>query len=470
MAQEDLQYASSFKPKSFVIKSVGGKEKDITDLIQNFYYFENISLPTVEATAIVSDSGENVIATLPIQGYEDVTVTIEGEGEDAEDIEYKFKVFRVTDRFSSDRTQVYKLGMVSAETLINETIRLPKLLTGKPDAIVSNLLKDYLKTEKEYKSDPTLFQVRFHPGKMTPFSIIKGIQTKSVAQDSNNKTTESTATGGTDSQGAVADIDSGSYGKMTGSAGYLFYENYDGYQFRSIDKLNSLEENPPVLKLYQENEGLKTSARDKILEIDFKQEIDLLTKLRMGTFSSVVCFYNYSTGAYEEYAFSLKDSFEEMNHLGSQSGVLKGQADLASKPTRIMSALIDHETWFDGTEVASPEKKDGGSNAAEFPDWQKTYIAQSISRLESMNNQEVKISIPLHPELKVGQTVEIFIPNMIPTPNRTEEEYDPEHSGVYLIAKLNHAYDFKNIKGNTHLTLIRDSYGRKDGESKSETA
>ena len=135
-----------------------------------------------------------------------------------------------------------------------------------------------------------------------------------------------------------------------------------------------------------------------------------------------------------------------------------------------MSALIDHETWFDEKEIASPEKKDGGSNAAEFPDWQKTYIAQSVSRLNSLNNQEAKITIPLHPELKVGQTVEIFIPNMISTPDRNEEPYDPEHSGVYLISKLNHAYDFKNIKGNTHLTLIRDSYGRRDEDSKAETA
>lgn len=469
MAQEELKYASSFKPKSVVIKSVGGKEKDITDMVQTFYYFENISLPSREATALISDSGENLIATLPIQGYEDIEVTLEANDND-EDIVYKFKVFRVFERFSADRVQMYKLGMISNEALINETIRLPKLLTGKPDAIVKSLLEDNLETEKEIKTDPTLFKVRFHPGKKTPFAIIKGLLAKSVAQDANNKTTESTASGNTEGQGGVADIDSGSYGKMSGSAGYLFYENYDGYHFKSMDKLNSVEENPPVLKLYQENEGLQNSSRNKILDIDFRQEIDLLTKLRMGTFSSVVCFYNYSTGAYEEYAYSLKDSFDEMNHLGSQSGVLKGQADLASKPTRIMSALIDHETWFDGTEVASPEKKDGGSNAAEFPDWQKSYIAQSISRLESMNNQEVKLSIPLHPELKVGQTVEIFIPNMIPTPDRKEETYDPEHSGVYLIAKLNHAYDFKNIKGNTHLTLIRDSYGRRDEESKAETA
>jgi len=70
----------------------------------------------------------------------------------------------------------------------------------------------------------------------------------------------------------------------------------------------------------------------------------------------------------------------------------------------------------------------------------------------------------------VGETVEIFIPNMIPSKDRSEESWDPEHSGVYLIAKVNHAYDFKNIKGNTHLTLIRDSYGRRDGDSKAETA
>lgn len=469
MAQEDLQYASSFNPKKVIIKSVGGKEEDITAMVQNLYYFENISLPSREATMLISDSGKNLIASLPIQGFEDIEITIEANDLD-EDIVYNFKVFRVFDRFSADRVQVYKLGLISKEALINETVRIPKLLTGKPDTIVSDLLKNNLQTEKEINTDPTLFQIRFHPGKRTPFSIIRGLLAKSVAQDSKNKTTESSGGTSADGQGAVADIESGAYGKLTGSAGYMFYENYDGYHFNSIDRLNNLEKNPPVLKLYQENEGLGQSSRDKIIDIDFKQEIDLLSKLRTGTFSSVVAFYNYSTGAYDEYAYSLKNSFDEQSHLGSQSGVLKGQADLASKPTRIMSALIDHETWFDDKTVASPEKKDGGSNEAEFPDWQKNYVAQSVARLESMNNQEVKITIPLHPELKVGQTVEIFIPNMIPTAERSEENYDPEHSGVYLIARVNHAYDFADIRGNTHLTLIRDSYGRRDNVSSAETA
>lgn len=465
---DDIQYASSFKPKSVTITAVGGEATIITDLIIRVDYFESIDLPSVEMVLHVADSGGNLIASLPIQGYEDVEVVIEDAKK--EEYTYKLKVFRVFDRFSSDRIQYYKLGLMSEEAIINETMRIGKTLSGKPDGIVNSLLQDNLKTKKKLKADATLFKINFQPGKRTPFAIINGLTEKSVAQDAKNKVTETTSTPSTEAGGGVASVDSGSYGKMSGSAGYLFFENYDGYNFRSIDALNSLDKNPPVKTFYQENEGLNNSSLDKIINISFKQEINLLEKLRLGTYSSVIVFYNYSTGAYEEYAFTLKDSFKEMNHLGSQDGMLKGQAELANNPTRIMSALIDHETWFSEKEVASPEKKDGGSNAAEFPDWQKSYVAQSISRLNSMNNQEVKITVPISPQLKVGQTVEIMIPNMIPTPDRKEEAYDPEHSGVYLIAKLNHAYDVRNLKGNTHLTLIRDSYGRKDEQSKAKTA
>ena len=159
-----------------------------------------------------------------------------------------------------------------------------------------------------------------------------------------------------------------------------------------------------------------------------------------------------------------------MEHLGSQSGLAKGQADLAATPSRIMSVLIDHETWFDGVEVASPEKQDGGKqNTAEFPDWQKNYIAQSIARLESQNNQQVLITVPIRLDLRVGSTVEIRIPNQIPTQDRQPDLYDPEHSGVYLVAKLNHACETRARRANTYLTLVRDSYGRPNEESNTAT-
>ena len=314
-------------------------------------------------------------------------------------------------------------------------------------------MTDNLQTSKEIFTDPSLFKIRFLPGKKTPFSIIESMRKKSVADESGKKSGASTSTG--------------EFQKASGSAGYYFYENKDGYHFNSIDRLNSLEKNPPRELFTQEPNHLESaSPQQKILDIDFQKEIDILAKLRMGTFSNVICYYNFSTGAYEEYNYKLQDSFDEMEHLGSQSGLAKGQAELAAEPSRIMSVLVDHETWFDGVEVASPEKPDGGGqNTAEFPDWQKNYIAQNISRLESQNNQQVLIKIPVRLDLRVGQTVEIQIPNNIPTEERQPDVYDPEHSGVYLIAKLNHAMSPKEAKGNTHLTLVRDSYGRPDDTS-----
>ena len=456
----ELSYASDLQLEECIITSVDGDKQNITDLVIRFDYFENISLPTFEANLELVDTGANLISSLPIQGYEDIKITMTQIGDDDGKLKqvYNFKVFRIHSRFSGDRFQKYSLGLISAEALLNESKRVGTILTGKGDGIVRKLLTEELGVAGDrIKTDPAMFKVRFFPGKKTPFSIIESMRMKTVAEDSKVNNSSNSVTG--------------EFAKSTGSAGYYFYQNVDGYYFNSIDRLNSIDKNPPVEIFTQETDAVAgASKQQKILSIDFQQEIDILTKLRMGTFSNVICFYNYSTGAYEEYNYKLQDSFDDMEHLGSQSGLAKGQADLAATPSRIMSVLIDHETWFDGVEVASPEKPDGGKqNTAEFPDWQKNYVAQSIARLESQNNQQVLITVPIRLDLRVGSTVEIRIPNQIPTQDRQPDLYDPEHSGVYLVAKLNHACETRARRANTYLTLVRDSYGRPNEESNTAT-
>lgn len=453
---QELSYATSIKLEQAKITSCdGATTKDITDLVIRFDYYESVSLPTISGDLDIADSGGNIISSLPIQGLEKIELTLKDVND--KEIKYEMVVYKIYNRFSADRFQYYTLGLISKEALVNETIRVPKTLAGKPEGIVKGLLTDQLKTKKKVYTDPSSFKVRFHPGKKTPFAIIQQISTKTVSESTKSKDSGSSAT-------------TSEYSSASGSAGYYFYETKEGYHFKSIDRLNDRKENPPKKVFTQENDSIGGSAQLKISDIDFQQEIDILTKLRMGAFSSVICYYNFSTGAYEEYLYDLSKSFKDQKHLGSQTGLAKGQADLAASPTRIMSVLIDHETWFDGTEIASPEKRDGGKDGtAEFPDFQKNYISQSIARLESQNNQQVKITVPICAELSAGNTVEIQIPNQIPTSERSPDIYDPEHSGVYLIAEVNHAFDPKNAMGNTFLTLVRDSYGRPDEPSKTKT-
>lgn len=448
---QEFPYASSLKIDEAIITGLDGTEVSIIGLIKSFQYFEDIDMPSISMNLDIVDNAANIISSLPIQGYEDVKIVFGGADEEL--LTLNLKVAKIYNRFSADRYQEYSLGLVSNELLVNESLRLGERLAGKSEGIVTQLI-ERLGSAKRLISDPSMFKVTFFPGKKTPFSIISSMKERTVPESAKT----SSGGGSTTSDLLI----------LKGSAGYYFYENYDGYHFRSIDSLNSVKTNPPVDTFFQENDQVNPqNAPRKILDIDFQQEIDILSKLRMGTYSNVICFYNYSTGAYEEYTYNLGDRFDDMEHLGSQSGLAKGQATLAENPSRIMSVLMDHETWFDGVEVASPEDKDGGGqNTTEFPDWQKYVVAQSIARKQSQNNQQVFIQIPFRTDLRVGQTVQIMIPNNIPSSEREENDvFDKEHSGAYLIAKLQHSADAFNAKANTYLTLVRDSYGMPDEPS-----
>ena len=448
---QEFPYASSLKIDEAIITGLDGTEVSIIGLIKSFQYFEDIDMPSISMNLDIVDNAANIISSLPIQGYENVKIVFGGADEEL--LTLNLKVAKIYNRFSADRYQEYSLGLVSNELLVNESLRLGERLAGKSEGIVTQLMEK-LGSDKRLISDPSMFKVTFFPGKKTPFSIISSMKERTVPESAK------TSSGGSSTTSDLL--------ILKGSAGYYFYENYDGYHFRSIDSLNSVKTNPPVDTFFQENDQVNPqNAPRKILDIDFQQEIDILSKLRMGTYSNVICFYNYSTGAYEEYTYNLGDRFDDMEHLGSQSGLAKGQATLAENPSRIMSVLMDHETWFDGVEVASPEDKDGGKkNTTEFPDWQKYVVAQSIARKQSQNNQQVFIQIPFRTDLRVGQTVQIMIPNNIPSSEREENDvFDKEHSGAYLIAKLQHSADAFNAKANTYLTLVRDSYGMPDEPS-----
>lgn len=469
-----LPYASSFILKSAKITNAkGNKTYDITSLVTRFDYFENISLPTVSGKLTLIDTGANLIASLPIQGFEKIDLSIEAS--DQQTYEYSMRVYKIDSRFAGDRFQTYSLGLISEEALLNEGIRVAKTLKGKPDKIVSDLLKQYLKTDKEITVDKAVYNIIFNPGKKSPFGIIDSIKLKSVPQGGNiePKTSKNKIDSSGESNSSTSSlppVSSSSYSKTKGTSGYMFFENRDGYVFKSIDSLCSTDKyngTAPVATYIQENNDVGGPPSRKILDIDFVEEIDIMTKLRLGAFSSLICFYNYSTGKYEEYVYSLADAYDSMGHSGTQKGLPYGQKELSKYPTRIMSALLDHETWYSGTDIASPEKEDGAKGSTtNFPDFQKYYMSQSISRVNSLINQKVKITVTGNPDLVVGDKIEIKIPNQVPTSNRTQEPYDPEHSGVYLISEINHVFIAREKLSTTYLTLIRDSYGGPNNISK----
>ena len=152
-----------------------------------------------------------------------------------------------------------------------------------------------------------------------------------------------------------------------------------------------------------------------------------------------------------------------MSHLGSQAQLGKTQQELAINPSRVMTVLVDHETWMNEEGPGSPEERDGGDTGSPFPDYQKHWLAQSIARRYFMQNQKLEIEVPGNMELSVGDKIKVLLPNMAAEAERQNEKYDTENSGTYLIAALSHNNVFlNNSTCTTKLELIRDIYGMKD--------
>jgi hypothetical protein len=458
---------TDFTLTKVVIYPNGGKDpRPITNLINNFEYVENITHPFLSAKMEVVDSA-GLLNSLPIQGGEKVIIEVDAKAFKKK-VEYEFVIWTIQNRFARQQEQSYDIGLVSAEALLNEVVRVNKPLSGNPESIVKDLLSNILKAPKEVYSEPSKFETKIIANRRRPFDLIADLSVKSVSPQTNYTSTNSGNTNQSEQQ-------------VKGSGGFFFWESKRGYNFFAVDslcadensKLKSKKLDSPSWGQYVERLGNQEGGdtRFHVLESNFESEINLLSSLRKGKYSSLLVFFNHSTGQYEEYVYKIKDSYDNMAHLGGQEGITlipSNQIELSDYPSRIMSVFLDHESWYNGPKPASPDPKDGATDPTKFADWQKFYSAQSLARYQLLKNQLCTIVIPGNPDICAGDKIDIRLVNKVATVEGRKDPFDPESSGVYLISEVAHFYDTTRGPGGkftTTLRLMRDSYGLKDRPS-----
>ena len=181
-------------------------------------------------------------------------------------------------------------------------------------------------------------------------------------------------------------------------------------------------------------------------------------------------FFNMSTGQYEEYTYKVKQSYDAMSHLGGQDSVSlipTNQEELSETPSRIMSAILDHEAWYNDPDIADPDSA-ATDNPSEYADWIKYYAAQTVARYDLLANQEARLTIPGNPSISAGDKVSVLVLNKVADKLKVKKPFDEETSGVYLVKEVSHKYDrLQGGNGNmtTVLQLFRDSYGMTDLKS-----
>ena len=412
-------------------------------------YYEDIFSPTITAKVKIINTGNTIVAEggtgrqsiyngLPLRGGERVLMKIAGNSSTNPGLDFSKRVddylyvSSITDVISETNQESFTLHLVSREAITNETVRVGKKF--KIDSPISDsvedILKNYLKTNKIGTIDKSSNKYGFIGNLRKPFTILVWLASKAVPVSSGSAT-----------------------------AGFLFYQTQDGFQFRSIDNL--IEQTPrtdvndnrvvytynQVNQAYDENNN-KVNNDFNILNYYVEKNQNLIEKLKLGTYASHRMFFNpldFSFSNPEEGKFKLEDYVGKTNNLGSQIKLppLSEGSDLTlgDVPTRIITAVYDVGTMDPSVSTAINSD-------------QTLYQSQSIMRYNILFTQTLNIVVASNTNLRAGDIIECQFPKIT---QADEKEYDTETSGLYMIKELCHHFDANNSY--TSMKLVRDTFG-----------
>ena len=435
--------------EKFIVESADkSKTVDISAGVVAFTYFENIFSPYLTARAIVTNTGGSVVGDdgklqsvyngLPLRGGERVLIKIASNSNNNTGLDFAkrpsdyFYVASVTNVLIDEGTETFTLNLVSREAITNETVRVGKKFptSQKISDSVKDILKNYLKVDKINEIEETQNPYGFIGNMKKPFTLLTWLASKSVSGKSKT---------GEDS-----------------SAGYVFYETKDGFNFKSID---NLMEQKPYSKTFFYTPGVISSDNPKkdfkITKYFINRNQDLIGKLERGAYSSYRYYINPVSFKPSISVFKSDDYIGKASNLGDKQVSLpkidnNSDRTLGDLPTRIFVGMLDVGT------VEKDASNKGWNNSVERNADPAKIHAQSMMRYNQIFTQVVEIQIPLNTSLNAGSIVRCEFPQLATTKRKTT---DPETSGLYMIKELAHYFDGKGSY--SQLKLVRDTYGRK---------
>jgi len=420
------------------IISLKGESFDLSENIIEFDYYEDILKQAVTAKIKVMSSF-SYVNQLPIRGGEKVEMIIEtGFGETIFEGDNALYVYKVSDINTERMVEECTIHLTSLEHFSNQSTRCMKKYNFQGiGEHVEDILKNTLGTKKNIKVEPTANSYTFIGNNKKPFYTLTWLGSKSISQV-------------TDKSGVSGE---GKEGLNKGTAGFLCYENYDGYHFRSIDSLvantqvqdgkSDLEPKFSYTYTGKVIEAAKLKNNVTIMRYNFEKNIDLRGALRVGMYCNQFYYYNTRNNELSLYNYKLKDEIKNATKLGNEESITVN-SDFASVPTRTMFRTSDHGTLNPSGALTESQSDSGGD----------AILAKSVSRINLLFTQALNILVPLNIKLKVGDFIYCEFPLI---EGGQSSDVDDQMSGNYVIRELHH--HFSPNQNTTSLKLMRDSYG-----------
>lgn len=421
-----------------------GDSVDLSAVSPDIRYYESVLSNSVTLTASIIETGftdkksndklypTGIIDSLPIRGGEQCFIEIEDNQSTKNKLKFKglnsLYVNRVRDIDPGTQRDLYFIDFSTREFIANEQSRVLKRYNGSISDNIRRILTDPngLKTQKNIDVDETAINYNFIGNTRKPFYVCTWLASKSAPK-----------------------ID----GKIGGTAGYLFYETYDGFKFKSIDKL--FEQKPVKKYIYTNTADISPGYDDKVLSYTIERDIDLQQNLTLGTYSNTSIFFDFYRFNYKERKFNVDDQQKDLIKNAGSKDITYVADEFRIPTSRLMNHVLDVGTLPNGTNIES-QLKDWKNNPTASTYDATNIMVQSIMRYNQMFTIKINIIVPGDFSLRAGDLVHCDFPELTVEKNA---KVNKESGGIYMIASLCHRITTSDTF--TSLTLVRDTFGRK---------
>jgi hypothetical protein len=400
---------------------------DLSQSIAGLTYSEDITSPVTYVSILIVNTG-GALSKLKLRGGEKVRLIIEQGATKSkftlDETNNTYYIYNIGNSTTESTKELFTLDLVPGEVFVNETSRVFRRYDLTLDETVSKILKDELKTKRYNSSniEKSVNKYSFMGNARKPFTVLGWLCPKGIPQTERGKS-----------------------GNTQGTAGFLFFENKDGYNFKSVDSL--FDRNRQAKETYSYREIVPGPADSQSnFRITsppvFSKNVNVLDNLRIGMYSSINYFFDTNTRKFYANVYKLSGSYDIMNHSGNDDSpeIPNGLQD---SPSRLMVKMLDSGQMDKSGKLENPDKR-------------MEYQAQSVTRYNLLFSQTLNITVPLNLNLTVSDVINIEFGQITKEDDRKGLK-DKSKSGKYIVSKLKHV--FADNKGLTGLELVRDSYG-----------
>jgi len=411
------------------------KRLSIRSLVQEISIYESLDGKFLSGDMTLLDA-TNAIQTLPITGFERVEFFFRTPGTD-KGFDFSVKtghpmfVYSLKNRSGvNPRSQIYTLKFVSTEAIRNHQTRISQAFTGQIDQMVTDICYNYLKTKKDLMVEDTKSNHKFVMPRLKPTKAIEQLRKNARSLHYEN-------------------------------SGFLFFENGDGFNFKSYEGLFCKKDGSPRPVKAHYSPKIKNIGEDPVYALQsvenftILQQFDTLNNTANGVYASRLITHDLYNKTFEELDFDYNKEYGKQNHLEQD----------ANGDKRSDNGILPFFNYDNGDTFGN--KSEGKiyyqsettkvHNTHELPQ-SKDILQKRISQHIATNSLIIEITAPGTTELRVGDIVNFTLPKYAPFSKEDPKDNDKYLSGRYLISAARHHVSTLNKRHTLALELIKDSF------------